>query len=106
MRYAISFFIFDIIIMLFLWFPTQAKWIIGFILASIIGVVIYLISTYDERQEKYMKDKFGEDYKEKIKEKVNQEGFGFMTTLPCKPDPTFVSKSTIEKRLKYLYQIL
>ena len=101
MRYAFFYFIIAFIIALLLCFPVQAKWIIGMmgwiiggIFASVVGLVIYLVWTYDERQEKYMIEKFGEDYKEK----KQQEGFGYMSALPCKPDPTFVSKSNIEKK--------
>lgn len=98
MRYAFFYFIIAIIIALLLCFPENAKWIIVAIFASVIGLVIYLVCTYDERQEKYMIEKFGDDYKEKIKEKRQHEGMGFISALPCKPDPTFVSKSTIEKK--------
>lgn len=67
--------------------------IIGVGLIIVIALVLFFIKSYDKNDDAFMKNKFGENYKDLIKDGK----LGLQTACLCKPDAHYTSKEEIEK---------
>lgn len=67
--------------------------IIGIGLIIVIVLIFFLIKSYDNSDDTFMKNKFGENYKDLIKDGK----LGLRTGYSCKPDPHYTSKEEMEK---------
>ena len=67
--------------------------IIGIGLIIVIVLIFILIRNYDKSDDLFMKNKFGENYKDLI----NDGKLGLQTACLCKPDAHHTSKEDIEK---------
>ena len=84
------------IIVLGIYYPTV--WlIIGIGLIIVIALIFFLIKSYDKNDDTFMKNKFGENYKDLIKDGK----LGLRTAYPCKPDSHHTSKEEMEKLVNF-----
>lgn len=67
--------------------------IIGIGLIIVIALIFFLVKSYDKNDDAFMKNKFGENYKDLIKDGK----LGLRTAYPCKPDSHHTSKEEIGK---------
>ena len=67
--------------------------IIGIGLIIVIALLFFLIKSYDKNDDTFMKNKFGENYKDLIKDGK----LGLRTAYPCKPDSHHTSKEEMEE---------
>ena len=80
------------IIVLGIYFPVF-RWITGIGVIIVIGLIILLLRGLNNSEDFSLKNKFGENYKDLIKEGK----LGLQTACPCKPDAYHTSKEEIEK---------
>ena len=71
--------------------------IIGIGLIIVIALIFFLINSYDKNDDTFMKNKFGENYKDLIKDGK----LGLRTAYPCKPDSYHTSKEEMEKLVNF-----
>ena len=67
--------------------------IIGIGLIIVIVLIFILIRNYDKSDDLFMKNKFGENYRDLIKDGK----LGLRTAYSCKPDSYYTSKEEMEK---------
>lgn len=67
--------------------------IIGIGLIIVIALIFFLIKSYDKNDDTFMKNKFGENYEDLIKDGK----LGLQTACLCKPDAHHTSKEEIER---------
>lgn len=80
------------IIVLGIYFPVF-RWIIGIGVIIVIGLIILLLRGLNNSEDFSLKNKFGENYKDLIKDGK----LGLQTACPCKPDAHHTSKEEIER---------
>ena len=78
--------------MLGIYFPVF-RWIIGIGVIIVIGLIILLLRGLNNSEDFSLKNKFGENYKDLIKDGK----LGLQTACPCKPDAHHTSKEEIER---------
>ena len=71
-------------------------WIIGIGLIIVVVLIYIFISGADKSDDTFMKNKFGENYKDLI----NDGKLGLQTACLCKPDTHHTSKEEIEKLVR------